>query len=192
MTLFYAIALLVAFYLLMVAEFLLPTGGVLGTSAVAVLIAAIVIAFSHSMIAGIGVILFVLVTTPLVLFGMLRAWPHTPIGRRMLNRRPGELASVPPKRTTSRGTPIDQLIDEVGTAKTDLLPSGMVMIDGEKIDAVSIGMPIDAGTKVVVTSVDAGRVHVRAASKDDVSEEHPAAPQSPASLEKSIDSFDVE
>jgi membrane-bound ClpP family serine protease len=84
------------------------------------------------------------------------------------------------------------LIDEVGTAKTDLLPSGMVMIDGEKIDAVSIGMPIDAGTKVVVTSVDAGRVHVRAASKDDVSEEHPAAPQSPASLEKSIDSFDVE
>ena len=137
-------------------------------------------------------VLRALVGLVLVLFGMLRAWPHTPIGRRMLNRRPGQLASVPPRRTTSRGTPLDELIGHVGTAKTDLLPSGMVIIDGEKIDAVSIGMPIDAGTKVVVTSVEAGRVHVRAATEDDLSDQHAAAPQSPASLEESIDSFDVE
>lgn len=193
MTLFYAIALLVLFYLLIVAEFFLPTGGILGISSVAVLAAAIGIAFSHSVFAGATVILFVTVTTPMVIFGMLKAWPHTPIGRRMLNRRPGDPVAEPPKRTTSRGTPLDQLVGRTGTAKTDLLPSGQVEIDGEKIDAVSNGVAIDKGMPVVVTSVEAGRVHVRPAHEDELNPEGAQSlPQSPASLEESLDSFDVE
>lgn len=194
MTLFYAIALLVLFYLLVVAEFFLPTGGFLGISSVAVLAAAIGIAFSHSFLAGTCVILFVGLTTPMVLFGMLKAWPHTPIGRRMLNRRPGEMAVEPPKRTTSRGTPLEQLVGQMGVARTDLLPSGQVVIDGEKIDAVSIGMPIDKGSHIIVSSVETGRVRVRAATDQELAPEKQSAPtpQSPQSLEESLDSFDVE
>lgn len=191
MTLYYAIALVVAFYLLLIAEFLLPSGGVIGAAAAAALIAAILIAFSHSMTAGITLVFFVLVTTPVFVFGLLRAWPQTPIGRRMLNRRPGQLADDPPKKVTAQGTPIDELVGRIGTAKTDLLPSGLVMIDGEKVDAVSTGMPIDAGATIIVTSVELGRVHVRAASDDELSgAEKP--PQSPPSLEESLDSFEVE
>ena len=110
----------------------------------------------------------------------------------MLNRRPGEAGSEPPKRVTAGGTPIDQLVGHIGTARTDLLPSGLVLIDGEKLDAVSTGMPIDAGTTIIVTSVDVGRVHVRAATEDDLSDEGQPPPQSPPSLEKSLDSFDIE
>ncbi len=193
MTLFYAIGLLVAFYLLMIAEFFLPAGGVLGASAVAMLIAAVIVAFSHSMVAGITMMIFVIVTTPLVLLGMVRIWPHTPIGRRMLNRRPGETIKEPPKRTTSGGTPIQELVGRLGNALTDLLPSGMIVIDGEKLDAVSTGMPIDAGTSVIVTSVDTGRVHVRAATDSDQAKMgEPAPPQSPPSLEESLESFDID
>jgi membrane-bound ClpP family serine protease len=192
MTLFYVIALLIAFYFLMVAEFFLPTGGVLGTGAVGVLVAAVVIAFSHSMVAGLSVVVFVLLTAPFVLFSMVRVWPHTAIGRRMLNLRPGEAAADPPKRTTSQGIPIEDLVGRIGTAKTDLLPSGLVVIEGERMDGVSTGMPIDAGTTLIDTSVDGGRVHVRAAIDKESSGQDPPLPQSPASLEKSLESFDIE
>lgn len=192
MTFLYAVLLIVAFYLLLIAEFFLPTGGVLGTAAAAALIAALFIAFSHSPWAGIGVVVFVSATTPLVVIGLLRAWPHTPIGRRMLNRRPGDMASPPPKKSTPKGTPLDDLLDRIGVAKTDLLPSGLVMIDGEKIDAVSTGMPIDAGTQIIVSSVEAGHVHVRPATAEDLNPNEPAVPQSPPSLENSLDAFDIE
>jgi membrane-bound ClpP family serine protease len=189
MTLFYVVALLAAFYMLLIAEFFLPSGGMLGVGAVAILAAAIGIAFSHSTFAGTSTILFVLVTTPMVMMGMLKVWPHTPIGRRMLNRRPGEPARDPPTRMTAQGVPLERLVGQRGIAKSNMLPSGMVLIDGEKIDAVSTGMPIDAGTPILVTSIDAGRVRVRAIGLD---EPQPAPPQSPPSLEESLDAFDVD
>ena len=132
MTLYYVVALLIAFYFLLIAEFFLPSGGVIGAGAVGALVAAVVIAFSHSMVAGTSVVVFVLLTTPFVVFSMVRLWPHTAIGRRMLNRRPGELAGDPPQRTTAQGTPIEELVGRFGTAKTNLLPSGRVTIEGER------------------------------------------------------------
>jgi hypothetical protein len=68
----------------------------------------------------------------------------------------------------------------------------MVVIDGKKIDAISTGMPIDAGTTVIVTNTDAGRVHVRAATDEDRIDQTEPTPQSPPSLEESLDSFDIE
>ncbi len=192
MQLFYAIGLLIVFYFVLIAEFFLPSGGFLGAVAIAILVAAVSIAFSHSTVAGLVVVVVVVVTTPLFLVGMLRVWPHTAIGRRMLNRRPGQRADATPMRTTSDGTPIGQLVGRLGTAKTNLLPSGMVVIDGEKIDAISTGMPIDAGTTVIVTNTDAGRVHVRAATDEDQTDQIEPTPQSPPSLEESLESFDVE
>lgn len=194
MTLFYAIALLALFYLLIVGEFFLPTGGFLGVCSVAAIAAAIGIAFSHSFVAGVSVVMFVIVTTPMVILGLLKVWPHTPIGRRMLNRRPGQVADAPPKKTTTRGTPLDELVGRIGTAKTDLLPSGQIIVDGEKIDAVSMGMPIDKGTQVMVHAADAGRVKVRAALAEEITASSgvEVIPQSPKSLEESLESFDVE
>jgi membrane-bound ClpP family serine protease len=193
MTLLYAILLLVAFYLLLTAEFFLPTGGFLGVAAVAALIAAVVIGFNSSTAAGFTILGFALITTPLMILGLLQLWPHTPIGRRMLNRRPGETADQPPQKTTSGGVPLDQLIGKLGTAKTDLLPSGMIVVGSDRMDAVSIGMPIDAGTPIVVTRIEAGKVHVRPATDDDRDQTDPEAkPQSPPSLEKSLEAFDFE
>jgi membrane-bound ClpP family serine protease len=192
MQLYYAIGLLIAFYFVLIAEFFLPSGGFLAAVAVAILVAAVTIAFSHSTAAGIVVVALVIVTTPLFLIGMLRVWPHTAIGRRMLNRRPGQQADATSSRTTSDGTPIGQLVGHLGTAKTNLLPSGMVVIDGEKIDAISTGMPIDEGTTVIVTNTDAGRVHVRAATDKDRIDQIEPTPQSPPSLEESLESFDIE
>ncbi len=192
MTFFYLLVVLLAFYLCLVAEFMLPTGGLLGVAAVALMVVAIGIAFSHSSVTGLSVMGFILLTAPLVLMGMVRAWPHTPIGRRMLNRRPGQRAEASPRRTTPSGIPIDDLVGQMGVAKTNLLPSGLIVIGGEKIDAVSTGMPIDADTQVIVTHVDLGRLHVRAATDEDHAQGQDAPPQSPPSLEGSLDAFEID
>ncbi len=187
----YAIVLLLLFYFLLVIEFFLPSGGLLGAAAVAALIAAIVVAFSYSIVAGVTMLIVALATTPVVFLGMVKLWPHTPIGRRMLNRRPGEVFDPMPRRTTASGTPLDELVGRTGFAMTDLLPSGMVTIDGQKLDVVSTGMAIDKGSRVIVTNVDAGKIHVRAAIQDDLVEESDV-PQSPPSLEEPLDSFEFE
>lgn len=192
MTLAYVVLMMAAFYLCVVAEFMLPTGGMLGATAVAFLAAAVWIAFSHSFLAGTATLLFALLTTPLLLMGLVRAWPHTPLGRRMLNRRPGEQAQPKKPRTTASGIPIEELVGRVGVAKNDLLPSGLVLVDGEKMDAVSSGMPIDAGSQVVVTRVELGRLHVRQASAEDLDEPSEPLPQSPPALEGPLESFDAE
>lgn len=192
MSLLYVVLLLVLFYLLLVAEFLLPTSGFLAIAAVAALVAAVVIAFGQSTSAGLTTLGAVTITTPLVLMSLVKWWPHTPIGRRMLNRRPGEIFPES-GRKTPRGIPLVELVGQQATAKTDLLPAGLIQIGGERVDAVSIGMPIDAGTLVVVTSVQAGKVRVRPASEADLhAGQQPAKPQSPPSLESSLESFDFE
>jgi membrane-bound ClpP family serine protease len=191
MALYYSIILLLLFYFLLILEFFLPTGGMLGAAAVAAFIATIVVAFSHSITAGVTMLVIAVATTPIVFLGMVKVWPHTPIGRRMLNRRPGELFDATPVRTTSQGTPLGELVGRIGLAKTNLLPSGTVTIDSQKLDAISTGMPIDAGTRVVVINTDAGKIHVRAAEEDE-HDRRSDPPKSPPSLEKPLESFEFE
>ncbi|MCF8136958.1 MAG: serine protease [Desulfotignum sp.] len=47
-----------------------------------------------------------------------------------------------------------------GEAITDLRPSGTVMIEGKRLDAVTDGEYVDAGTSVVVTLVSGNRIVV--------------------------------
>ena len=54
----------------------------------------------------------------------------------------------------------------VGVARSKMLPSGAVEIDGQMIDAVTQGQAIEPGTYVVVAEVRANRVVVRPAGKD--------------------------
>ena len=57
-----------------------------------------------------------------------------------------------------------RLQGRVGVAKTKMLPSGAIIIDGTAYDAISDGMPIDPGEPVRVISVRANRVLVRPAT----------------------------
>ncbi len=53
------------------------------------------------------------------------------------------------------------LVGKKGTAVTKLRPSGTVEIDGMRIDVVSEGDYITAGTEIIVVKVDGTRVIVR-------------------------------
>ena len=187
----YSLLALLIFYIVLVGEFLLPTGGLLGAIALAALTASLVFAFKFSTFAGISVSAFIAISSPIFIMFLIRIWPNTPVGKRMLNLKRGQTIQ-PPCKTTNSGTPLTELTGQRGLAKTNLLPSGLVTINGEKIDAVSTGMPIDAGSQIVVVKIDTGHVQARELSEDELQAKDAPEPSSPKILEDSLDSFDFE
>lgn len=189
--LIYSLLALLIFYIVLVGEFLLPTGGLLGLMAVAALTTAVVLAFKSSMAAGISISSFIAISSPFFIMFLIRIWPNTPVGKRMLNLKRGQ-TTQPPCKTTSSGTPLDELKGQRGIANTNLLPSGLVTIQGEKIDAVSTGMPIDAGSHIIVVKIDTGHVQVRELSPDELKANNTPETSATKVLEDSLDSFDFE
>ncbi|EMI57884.1 NfeD family protein [Rhodopirellula sallentina] len=184
---FYAIALLVAFYALIAAEILIPSGGILGLTAAVVGVTSIIIGCTYSITMGMTLLLVYLITTPIVFAILIRLWPTTRIGRQMLNRDTLQSDTTLPPATTLDGTPLIELVGRIGVAMSNLLPSGQVKVDGHKTDAVSTGLPIDAGTHVMVVRVNAGKLQVRQASPDEIAGQttqpstFPASSTAPAS-----------
>ena len=55
----------------------------------------------------------------------------------------------------------EKLVGETALTETDLHPSGWIIVNNERIFAVSEGNFIDKNVKVIVLSVDGNRVVVR-------------------------------
>jgi membrane-bound ClpP family serine protease len=144
---------------LAVLEVFIPSGGILGFLAVSAIIAAVVLGFTDPRPwVGFATLAAAVIGLPGAIVMALRWWPSTPLGRRMLLRVPrGQ--DVLPDSPRKRG--LKDLINRVGHAKSQILPSGAVTIDGRTIDAVSEGMPIEAGQPVRVIEVRGNRVVVR-------------------------------
>jgi membrane-bound ClpP family serine protease len=185
MTLIHAVGMLLLFFALLVLELFIPSGGLLGIGAAAALIAAIVIGFLHSLAAGSIILVGSAIVVPAVISLGLRIWPRTAVGRRMLTIDHEAEAQRDAEERQRR----EAIIGKVGIAKTDMLPSGLVEIDGMRLDAVSLGMVIDRGQTVEVVNVVSGKIHVRPVeAKPETTE----APRVPETLETPIESLGLE
>jgi membrane-bound ClpP family serine protease len=155
----WSVLLLLLGLTLMFLEVFVPSGGVLGFVSVLAIVASIALAFYHR---GLEIgFLFLAVATvavPTVLVLAFRWWPLTPMGKRLLLDLPSGKDVLPdsPQRRRLR-----DLVGKVGVAKTLMLPSGAVTVDGITVDAISEGMPIEAGQRVKVIEVHGNRVLVR-------------------------------
>jgi membrane-bound ClpP family serine protease len=191
-----SLVLLVAYYLLLLVEFFVPSGGILGVAAFLTGLSAIITAWMHHADAGLTVLALITVTTPLIIVSMIRVWPNTTIGRMILNRQPGQLAqSTATQRRLPDGRLLRDLEGCIGIALTNLLPSGLIQIDNLRLDAVSVGIPIDAGTRVVVTKIQAGKVQVRPALEHEQGKRlsnSAASPTSPAALDTDLNELALE
>ena len=154
-----SLLLLVGLTLVLI-EVFVPSGGILGLLSISALVASIALAFYHKGI-EVGLIFLTVATVlvPAALVLAFRYWPYTPMGRRLLlDVRPGdELLPDTPQRRSLR-----ELVGKNGVAKTLMLPSGAILIEGRTIDALSEGTPIEAGKPVRVIEVRGNRVVVRA------------------------------
>jgi membrane-bound ClpP family serine protease len=149
---------------LVIVEVFIPSGGILGFLSLAALVGGIAMAFYHSG-AEIGFLFLAItaVAVPTALALAFRWWPKTPMGRRLLLKVPSSEEVLPdsPQRRTLR-----KMVGKLGVAKTVMLPSGAVVIDGQTIDALSEGMSIEAGQRVRVIEVRGNRVLVRPAEDE--------------------------
>lgn len=157
------VLLLVLGLALTILEIFIPSFGILGFLAISSIIAAIVVAFMESPGVGLVVLAGAIFGLPVVVVLSLRWWPRTPIGRRVLLTIP-ENDDVLPDSDKLRD--LRRLIGQVGRAKSKMLPSGAVSINGRTIDAVSEGMPIDPGQPVRVIEVHGMTVTVQPVEED--------------------------
>lgn len=157
MGLFHAWGLLALAFFLVLLELVVPSGGILGVCAGAAMLAAVVIGFLHSFTLGAAMLMIAGFGVPLVIWLGLKLWPNTPIGRRMLNIDPEVDAARRKLEEESR----NRWLGKVGVAKINLLPNGIIEIDEQSLDAISLGGAIDRGTHVEVVNVIAGKIHVR-------------------------------
>jgi len=147
---------------LVVLEVFIPSGGIISFFSAIAIIASIVVAFRRDATTGLSFVVLTLLAVPAAVGLAFKVWPHTPMGKSFL----GELKS------TEEMKPVDtrrELVGKIGVAKSKMLPSGSVQIDGKYIDAISQGAAIDMGQAVVVVEVRANRVVVRPADDAEAS-----------------------
>jgi membrane-bound ClpP family serine protease len=156
----WSIVLMFAGCALVALEVFIPSGGLIGTAAAACFIASILIAFNQSAVTGLAFTTGTVIAVPVVLTLAFKYWPKTPMGKAFLGELPTEREVLPEDSRRS-------LVGRVGIARSKMLPSGAVEIDGQMVDAITQGQAIEPGAYVTVMEVRANRVVVRPAGKDE-------------------------
>jgi membrane-bound ClpP family serine protease len=178
----WALVLLVLGCGLLVLEIFLPSGGILSFLAFAAVVGSMVMAFRANTTAGLSFMAIAVIAVPIVIGLAFKIWPRTPMGRAILGDPPSE-------EEVKLDDPRRRLVGKVGVAKTAMLPSGAVLVDGELVDAVSQGIPIDPGEAVYVVEVKGNRVMVRPAKPSEV--QRAALPKDDA-LSRPIEEFGLD
>lgn len=143
--------------------FVIPGFGLVGALGIVTLLGGIVLSLvgaqdSYEVVLTAAMrVVFALIAAIIASLVLMRFLPRTAVGRRLvldtgLSVRQG-YASAP--ETDSHW------LGKTGRASTPLHPAGIAEIDGERVDVVSTGEPIDVGESIRVVRVDGNRVVVR-------------------------------
>lgn len=171
--LYWSILLLIAAMIVMALELFVPSGGVLGFLAAASCIGSIVVAFQAGPGAGVTMLLATALLLPIVLAAAIKVWPRTPFGRLIIQKAPTRDEVLPEERD------LTPLIGRQGTARTPMLPSGVVAIGDEQFEAMTRGEALEAGDRVEVVGLSTKWLVVRRAVAQAAAEEPAQADQPP-------------
>ena len=139
--------------LVIVAEVMLPSGGILTIIALGLLGYSIYLVFTGiSFDAGVMIVIADLILLPIIAI----------IGFKMLAKSPLSLQSSLQRSAgvVSYDEKLSELVGKEGVAVTNLRPSGTVKIDNVRVDVVSRGDYIEKGETVRVLKVEGSRVVV--------------------------------
>jgi membrane-bound serine protease (ClpP class) len=148
---------------LLVMEVFFPSAGILAFLAAAALVGAIIFGFQQGMLFGFIFLVGAVVGSVVLVALAFRFWPKTSFGRRMMLDAPPASDVLP---EDSEKEMLKDMIGRIGKTRCKLLPSGIISIDGRKIDAVSEGMPIEVNQEVRVIQVRGKRLVVRPLDDD--------------------------
>ena len=137
-----------------VAEIILPSGGILSVVALSVFTYSLYIAFSDiSKTVGFAFVAGDIVLIPVLVIVGLKLLARSPVTlRKTLSRKEG---------VSSQSPELDRYLDMQGTAVTNLRPAGMAIIDGKRVDVVTRGEYIEKDSVITVTAVTGNQIIVR-------------------------------
>ncbi|MGP1308854.1 MAG: NfeD family protein [Phycisphaerales bacterium] len=162
--LWWAFGLLLAAAMILVLELFLPSGGILGVLSGALSIAAVVCFWRVSPAWGMSSLVGLLVLAPLIFAFFVKVWPDTAMGRKMILAEDDQDAVRRALAETEERTKEDALVGLTGKAVTDLRPVGVVLLEGQRVEALAEGAWIESGQQVRVTHAEGTRIKVRAVS----------------------------
>lgn len=152
MSLTLIIILLLAGFLLMFAELFVP-GGILGTIGGALAVTGLCgIFIEYGAGPGLLVTFASLLGTIIVFYTWLKLFPKTRMGRAFLPKAPPNWVGYDDSH--------NNMLGKHGVCHTPLRPCGIADFQGQKVDVVTYGDFLDAGTEVVVTETEGNRIVV--------------------------------
>lgn len=153
---------------MLIAEVLVPTGGVLVVAALVFFALAVgVILYYGTTIEAVVAIGGLAVGLPASAFVMVAVWRRMSLDSALIDT-PIDSQTVPAGTVSLKG--------RTGKTASPMRPSGSVEFDGKRVDAMTEGMMLDAGVWVRCVDVKGGKVIVRALeSVPDVSDLEPNA-----------------
>src|SRR5512133_404123 len=146
--------------IVIIAEFVVPSAGILTVLSLAVFGFSLFLVFSSvSINAGLLFLMFDLILIPIVVF----------FGMRLMGASPATLKATLSSKDGAVSQPPEwqALLNLQGDTLTDLHPTGTVLINGKRYDVVSRGEYITKGCRVVVAHVDSNRIVVKKVSDTD-------------------------
>ena len=140
-------------------EFFVPSAGLLAVLCGILLVSSVVVGFLVHWWLGAGILIAIVIVMPIMFGILIRVWPHTFIGKRILI---GDLTREDVLPDLDRLEKMKSLVGSSAIARTKMLPSGIIRIDGVNYDAVADGFAIELGQKVRVIAVRNKRLIVEA------------------------------
>lgn len=160
--LIWGIVLIAIAALLLVLEVFIPSAGIIAVTSAVVAVAGIICLFRYETIWGLTGSLAVVVVGPLLGAFMLKIWPNTPIGRRLIfGEQTEEDRARLVQDEVSKGAERLALIGLEGKAITDLRPVGMAQIGAQRLEVLAEAGWIEAGTPLRITHADGSQIKVR-------------------------------
>ena len=151
---FIPVVLQLAGVLVIIAEIILPSGGLLSLVAVGLFGYSLFIVFHDiSTMAGAYFVLIDLIIIPVLLA----------LGLKILARSPATLRETLSSENgvVSQSPELESFMGREGKSVTDLRPGGTAIIDDKRLDVVSRGEYIEKGSNLIVVEVTGNQIIVR-------------------------------
>jgi membrane-bound ClpP family serine protease len=143
---------------LLIAEIIIPSGGILGVITVSLMGYSLYLVFTTiSTFVGMVFVIADIILFPIVLFA----------GIKLLAKSPATLKTSLLKTNgySSQPDELSEFMGLTGTVVTDLRPAGTAVINNRRVDVVSRGEYLDKGTEIIVLEVEGNRVVVKQVDK---------------------------
>jgi membrane-bound serine protease (ClpP class) len=140
---------------LILAEILFPSFGILSVLATVSVVASIALAFQESSTMGLTFLVVTALLVPFVIVGGMRIFPKSPVGKLMV------LDGLSFDSQAGVDSSLGALLGQQGTLDADCRPAGIAHFEGRRVDVVTRGEWVTSGSRVEVVEVQGNRVIVR-------------------------------